>query len=598
MGTSCSLERLEPRRFLSAGGLDRGFGDGGTIIKRLGSSGSFEDVVTIQDGKLLVVGESSGLTTNYLAILRYTANGTLDTSFGRHGIIKFFPDAENATVNAFHVLPNGQMYVSESTGEDIDVVRLNSGGSIDSSYGKNGRVKFTGIGEPTPTFAADGSFLIPDIDANNRQQFLRYNPKGHPDNAFNVNAHLPIDIQEEDSLEYAQTADGGVLLVDEQLTAQNMILRRLDSEGNPLTSFGSGGKIVVPLPDVVATPQFLRVRPDGRFLLYIFENPSSSYDSKLPHKVIAFTADGHPDISFGTNGETAVDVEAFDMTVADDGSIALSGGMRVDEVHVDGVYGGFDFAVERLGANGKPDADFADNGLFTKHFIGGSDGKAVAVQADGKVVIAGDVRGSSFGDLFPMLVRLLGSDNQPVGGERARVQLVRRELQIRGTNQSDEIYIRSGKSEPTEIKVTANESSRSFSRSDIDRIVVNAGDGDDLVRMAAGLNIPMEADGGSGADQLFGGAARDELIGGPDSDQLFGNADADILRGGSGDDEIFGQTGSDRIYVGNGDDSASGGRGNDRFFTFDGTTDTVFGGSGTDTLLGDGDEIDGVEIVL
>jgi Ca2+-binding RTX toxin-like protein len=75
----------------------------------------------------------------------------------------------------------------------------------------------------------------------------------------------------------------------------------------------------------------------------------------------------------------------------------------------------------------------------------------------------------------------------------------------------------------------------------LDRIVINAGDGDDVVEasaLAAG-GIRLFADGGGGNDVLIGSAGDDVLLGGAGDDVLIGNGGNDILDGGEGDDVII-----------------------------------------------------------
>jgi Ca2+-binding RTX toxin-like protein len=84
--------------------------------------------------------------------------------------------------------------------------------------------------------------------------------------------------------------------------------------------------------------------------------------------------------------------------------------------------------------------------------------------------------------------------------------------------------------------------------------------------------------GGSGADQLFGGAGDDILNGKGGDDTLFGGAGNDVLTGGAGSDQFFGQAGNDTMIWNPGD-------GSDLFEGGDGTdTAIVNGGSAAETF--------------
>jgi len=87
------VEALEARRMLSAGDLDRTFGNGGLLISPLGMD-QVVGVVPTTGGKLLVAASTGTKTNHDFELARLTASGKLDKSFGRGGkvIIKFGGD--------------------------------------------------------------------------------------------------------------------------------------------------------------------------------------------------------------------------------------------------------------------------------------------------------------------------------------------------------------------------------------------------------------------------------------------------------------------------------------------------------------------------
>lgn len=85
-------ELLEDRALLSVGDLDPTFGNGGKVVTDIpgpaqpGTDDSGRDIVAYQsDGKSIMVGESSG----EIVVVRYETDGTLDASFGINGIMRF-----------------------------------------------------------------------------------------------------------------------------------------------------------------------------------------------------------------------------------------------------------------------------------------------------------------------------------------------------------------------------------------------------------------------------------------------------------------------------------------------------------------------------
>ncbi len=112
----------------------------------------------------------------------------------------------------------------------------------------------------------------------------------------------------------------------------------------------------------------------------------------------------------------------------------------------------------------------------------------------------------------------------------------------------------------------------SVPHSKVTALWVNAGAGNDLVRVSGDLLSTIN--GGGGDDTLFGGTTGSLLVGGPGSDFLHGGPGNDTLIGGAGNDTLFGGAGNDQLYGNAGDDSLFGGPG----------ADTLYGGAGNDTL--------------
>jgi Ca2+-binding RTX toxin-like protein len=80
-----------------------------------------------------------------------------------------------------------------------------------------------------------------------------------------------------------------------------------------------------------------------------------------------------------------------------------------------------------------------------------------------------------------------------------------------------------------------------FARADVAQIVVDAGAGDDVVRIddsngAFTDTIPTTIDGGAGNDDLAGGSGVERLRGGPGNDVIDGNQGNDLALLGAGDD--------------------------------------------------------------
>ena len=161
-------------------------------------------------------------------------------------------------------------------------------------------------------------------------------------------------------------------------------------------------------------------------------------------------------------------------------------------------------------------------------------------------------------------------------------------LTVKGTNADDRIALRLQAGQPGILQVDVGDDGSaefSFARTSITTIVVNAGNGDDSVRIdenngAFGGTIPTTINGANGNDTLVGGTGSGTLNGGNGDDTLAGGNGAEHLLGGNGDDSIDGNKGNDVAEMGNGDDT----------FVWDpgDGSDTVEGQKGEDTMVFNG----------
>lgn len=132
-------------RFNTDGTLDTSFGNGGKVTTDFAG---FDDTalatVLQSDGKILVAGSSKTAFGSDFALVRYTSNGTLDTSFGNGGKVTTDFAGFDDGVTGLHVQPDGKIVVTgtaqNGSNSDFGIVRYNSNGTVDSSFGTNGKL--------------------------------------------------------------------------------------------------------------------------------------------------------------------------------------------------------------------------------------------------------------------------------------------------------------------------------------------------------------------------------------------------------------------------------------------------------------------------
>jgi len=151
-------------RHLRDGGLDPSFGSGGKVITQVGARGDSARAIAVQpDGKIVVAGwtDATGIDANFL-VLRYRADGSLDPGFADGGRFILPIGGGNGTDRAYAVaiqddgkiVAAGTTLTSTSTtGQDFALIRLTADGTLDGSFGQGGKVV-------TPITANSGGDIV------------------------------------------------------------------------------------------------------------------------------------------------------------------------------------------------------------------------------------------------------------------------------------------------------------------------------------------------------------------------------------------------------------------------------------------------------
>jgi uncharacterized delta-60 repeat protein len=207
---------------------------------------------------------------------------------------------------------------------------------------------------------------------------------GDLDTGFNGTGKRVIDLGGSDSANAMVIQPDGKIVLAGTGPATTFTLTRLNPDGSLDQSFGGSGtgsmRFDMGHP---ATPNALAIAPDGKLVVAGMIRSSDTNDDAAVARV---NPDGTPDLTFGPVGWRSADFggardEATGVAPLPDGKIILAGkggpGRR--------------FMVARLTSRGIYDGTFAGGGLTS--VAGGADGDAhaLAVQPDGKIVVAGTV---------------------------------------------------------------------------------------------------------------------------------------------------------------------------------------------------------------
>jgi uncharacterized delta-60 repeat protein len=338
--------------------------------------GGYDDArsVTVQsDGKILLAGSSG----DDFALARYNIGGSLDTSFSSDG--KLTTDFGGSDFgNSVALQPDGKILLAGSSNGNFAVVRYNPNGSLDTSFGFNGRVT-TDFGSLedygySVTVQSDGKILLAG-SSNGDFALARYNTDGSLDTTFSSYGKFTTDFGGPDyGYSVVLQPDGKILLAG--TSSCDFALARYNSDGSLDTSFNYDGKLATDFGDY-DFGHSVTVQTDGKILV----TGSSNSDFALAR----YNSDGSLDTTFSFDGKLTTDFGGYDsgysVTVQPDGKILVAG--------LTG-FGNGDFDVARYNSNGALDSTFGSDGKVTTDFGGGWDGcYSLALLSDGRILVAG-----------------------------------------------------------------------------------------------------------------------------------------------------------------------------------------------------------------
>jgi uncharacterized delta-60 repeat protein len=387
------------------GALDPGFGGGGKATAGL-PGGAF-GMALQGDGKIVLVG---GLT-----MVRYNADGTLDSDFGTGGVI---PIAFNAglldVADGVTVQPDGKIVVVGATRvgmqDDFAVNRYDTHGALDPSFGAGGKVSTDFAGSTDRAYAvriqSDDKIVVAGhaaqpsaIGGDNDFAVARYTAAGALDAGFGTGGKVTTNIAGRTDLAYAAELqpDGKIVVAGRVADGggddPDVGLVRYNADGSPDMGFGDKGIVRKDLTlggwDEASG---IVLQRDGKIVVSV----QAAVGPTFVFAAARFLDDGNIDGGFGASGlATAALSTKNDYAHA----IALQAN---DEIVVVGQSSNLmapDFGIARFTSQGALDTGFGTEGKLTVDFFSSSDGaECVAVQPDGKIVVGGFARnGASTG---------------------------------------------------------------------------------------------------------------------------------------------------------------------------------------------------------
>jgi len=388
------------------GTLDISFGVGGYISTDVNGDARPDTAhaATIDtSGRMVVAGECATPTHNEVCIVRYTSAGALDSTFSGDGMVStdVHGDAGNDVAYGVVTDSNDRVIVAGECDpffpRALCLLRYTAAGELDPTFGTGGVVSTGLLGGWTCYKAVDlaldasGNILVAShcYDATGGFEFgvLRYTDAGELDLSFDGDGLATVNASGNSSYDYAEVVavdSVGRIVVAGRCTVGNIrfCTARFTTSGAVDLTFGTGGVVATDIRGDTGTDAVAAVAFDasGKILVAGSCNFNGGY-----HPCAArYTGSGALDTSFSNDGMWSIDLGSTDWvadaTIDDSNRILLAGACRAKMCLIRLLSdGSFDTT---LGADGVIATDVGGDGL--------SDfGVAVEVDSSGRLLVAG-----------------------------------------------------------------------------------------------------------------------------------------------------------------------------------------------------------------
>ncbi len=340
----------------AAGDLDATFGTGGMVTTDINRSTDIANAVAVQaDGKLVVVGQTykqNDFSNEDFVVTRYNPDGTLDTTFGRGGKVRTDFPGLAAVPSSVVIQADGKIVVAGGAFPlftflgNFELVRYNPNGSLDRSFGNGGIVTTT---FPEGSYASDVAL--------------------QPDGKIIAAGTVFVDF------------------IPGESSDTDFALARYNEDGTPDATFGNGGQVSTDFVGLEDDAFSVLIQPDGKIVAVgSANNPATYYD----FAAVRYLSNGTIDTTFGVAGKVSTDFGDQNFDRARSAVLQPNGSIVAAGFAISQNGGVQNFAVARYTSSGILDTTFSGDGKTQIDFGDCcQSANKVLLQSDGKIVTVG-----------------------------------------------------------------------------------------------------------------------------------------------------------------------------------------------------------------
>ena len=267
-------------RFNSDGTLDNTFGIGGKVITSVGGEDQVYQAAIQSDGKIVVVGTSSLASDYGYSLARFNTDGSLDTSFDGDGktILDLAFDI-NRDSFTLAIQTDGKIVIGGVSDGDFALLRLNSNGSLDTTFDGDGKATTDIVTGNTDvirsiSIQSDGKIVATGTtyDTNSVADLVivRYTTNGSLDSSFGNLGKVIVNFGgSEEGTSIVLQNDGKIVVAG--IIDFDFLLLRYNSNGTIDTTFDTDGKVTTNFGGEDAAIS-IKLQTNGKIVVAGFSN--------------------------------------------------------------------------------------------------------------------------------------------------------------------------------------------------------------------------------------------------------------------------------------------------------------------------------------
>jgi len=446
LGSGGVNSNLAITRYSPAGEWDTFFGNGGIVTEPFNYVNTYADALFLPDGKILVGAYGYAFSPSHLKgyLIRFNADGTLDTSFGEEGYAPIFMPG-NQILQVLALQADGKILAAGHTHPGTTsslpwrtfVARLHPDGNIDEDFGTGGSI-LLGIGVPASILLRpDGKIIVggglESLDNPGLLYIEQLLANGIPDISFGTSGRVSLTTQRPIKArpKLERTVSGQLVLYT--ILQYQLGLWRFHDNGSPDTSFGNQGLLTADFDNGQMSSNIVILHQQDRLLITgtlhrddillgrllhngsldtnfgkagfsitdlgshrIYAGPIAAFpDGRIQTSALVgnrfvsmrYLPNGNLDHAYGQSGLASVRLPHHDYVYDISFSIDAQGGIAAlisIEEENKSIY------IARLRPDGTPEQGFGTDGLLRVVFgLGDSYGGSVSILENGKILIAG-----------------------------------------------------------------------------------------------------------------------------------------------------------------------------------------------------------------